>query len=457
MPKITVGPVIGKVTDTTARVLAEADDYAQVMCELMDSQGNSHQNTREMQRDRPTAFSFRNLRPETEYAITFLNADCDLTGRFRTFPKNPSAMNLLVVSCNRSIKRGSTDLWADMSRKYVSAGECDMTLHIGDQVYADAAFDTALHKLRTGGIPRGNRVQEEEILELYRARHRVAWNDPSTRAVLASAPNLMILDDHEIRDDWGSGEFDKDKNSDEYYIGTLGRRAYREYQRQLWDDFDTDSDPQSGIEHHFHSWGQIGVMFLDQRGGRTFGYDSSKPYLSQAQWNEVHAALGPGGTFDHVSALLVVTSVPLVYLTKRVGEIAQLALDDYKDHWSYGTHQPEQLEFIKALEDWKGRGAGLRELLVLGGDVHIGGYSRIKYHDRTIYNQIITSPITNEPANWIEFHGTKVLLEIEDDLGGGYSFEHHDLTRQRNYAVVRVNAPGNGPAQIDATLIEADT
>src|SRR5207253_2746550 len=99
---------------------------------------------------------------------------------------------------------GATDLWADMNQKFVSAGASDLILHIGDQVYADAAFDTALHKLKTEGIPRGNRAQEEEILELYRARHRVAWNDPSTRAVLASVPSLMILDDHEIRDDWGS-------------------------------------------------------------------------------------------------------------------------------------------------------------------------------------------------------------------------------------------------------------
>ena len=43
------------------------------------------------------------------------------------------------------------------------------------------------------------------------------------RKVLAQVSSLMILDDHEIRDDWGSDECDRDKNSTEYYIGTLAR------------------------------------------------------------------------------------------------------------------------------------------------------------------------------------------------------------------------------------------
>ncbi|HMF56269.1 MAG TPA: alkaline phosphatase D family protein, partial [Pyrinomonadaceae bacterium] len=394
MPKITVGPVIGKVTDSTARVLAEADDYSQVTCELRDSGGHSLQQTKNLRRNRPSIFSFENLLPETDYTVAFHGADCDLEGRFRTFSANPSTMNLLALSCNRTIKRGTTDLWADLNQRFVSAGESDMILHIGDQIYADSAFDTALHKLQTEGIPRGDQAQEEEILELYRERHRVAWNDPSTRKVLASVPNLMILDDHEIRDDWGSGKSDSDPNSNEYYIGKLGRRAYREYQRQLWDDFDTDQDPASGIEHHFHTWGDVGVMFLDQRGGRTFGFHPSKPYLSQPQWDDIHAALGAGGIFDRVRALLVITSVPLVYLTSKVGELAHIALNDFRDHWSYGTHRPEQLEIIKALQEWKEIGIGRRELLILGGDVHVGGYSHIKFQGNTLYDQIITSPIT---------------------------------------------------------------
>ena len=36
MAKITLGPVIGKVTDTTARILIEVDSDAQVTCDVTD-------------------------------------------------------------------------------------------------------------------------------------------------------------------------------------------------------------------------------------------------------------------------------------------------------------------------------------------------------------------------------------------------------------------------------------
>jgi CRISPR/Cas system CMR-associated protein Cmr5 small subunit len=62
MAKITVGPVIGKVTDTTARILIEVDDNVQVTCDATDSNKNVVTQTGSFTKDRPSVFKLEGLR-----------------------------------------------------------------------------------------------------------------------------------------------------------------------------------------------------------------------------------------------------------------------------------------------------------------------------------------------------------------------------------------------------------
>ena len=112
--------------------------------------------------------------------------------------------------------------------------------------------------------------EEEEIRELYRKYYRLNWNHPPTRRVLSQVCNLMILDDHEIRDDWGSEEQDRVKGSVEYYIGKLAREVYWEYQRQLIGDIDKPEEMFNKHEAFYHIIGDYGILFLDLRAARSF-------------------------------------------------------------------------------------------------------------------------------------------------------------------------------------------
>lgn len=80
-----------------------------------------------------------------------------------------------------------------------------LLLHCGDQVwffhkindyqiYADDAFQEAKRRLEK------DEITEDEIEELYRDCYRRTWNHPPLRKILSRVPNLMILDDHEVRD-----------------------------------------------------------------------------------------------------------------------------------------------------------------------------------------------------------------------------------------------------------------
>ena len=46
----------------------------------------------------------------------------------------------------------------------------------------------------------------------------------------------MLWDDHELRNDWGAFDKDRDPSTVNYQLGRAARRAYWYYQRQLWDD-----------------------------------------------------------------------------------------------------------------------------------------------------------------------------------------------------------------------------
>ena len=443
MTTVELGPVIGKVTHSSARILVQVDNDSQVTCVASDPNGNKKEDVRTFKAGRIGSFEFSDLKPDTVYDITFQGASCDIASRVRTMPKQPTRLNVGAVSCNWAVKlaKGEEDMWADLRDRYVYPGEIDLLLHVGDQIYGDSAFHEAIGILN--GKKKATKKEEEAILALYRKLYFYAWRHPATRAVLAQVSNLMIWDDHEIRDDWGSRPEDSDPTSAEHYIGKLARRVFREYQRQLWDT-DPTRTPKDGFEHHFHTWGEIGVMFIDQRGGRSFETDSARPYLGTPQWEEIKSALDKNGQFSSVRALIVVTSVPLIYLSRRVTNRAEQFADDLKDHWSYGSHSKEQIEFIRLLRRWKEDEFGKREFLVVGGDVHLGGHTEVFHNERLIFKQLITSPITNKPLKRYEYSGIKSLLEINEGLGANYTFEHKNNIRCRNYGMIVLRIPEQG-------------
>jgi len=454
MATMTLGPVVGKVTSRTARVLIESDTTAEITCTAALGGKAKSTSKRKLTANRPAVFELTDLSPNTGYTITFKGVTSPVPCTVKTYATNPTALNAAVVSCNYTIRRGDTDLWQSLLDQYVNPGHLDLLIHAGDQVYGDKAFEGSIDIL--AGKTKATAAESRQIGDLYRQLYRWAWRHPATRSVLASVPNLMIWDDHEIRDDWGNRDDDREPTSASATIGRIARRVYREYQRQLWEDETADADPPVGqLEDHMHAWGSIGVLFLDQRGGRSFEIDPAYPYLGGAQWERVRTALAPGGLFAKVRALVVVTSVPLAYLGDSVSTIGQELVNDLRDHWAYGPHRKEQTELLRALRRWKQEKDGQRELLVVGGDVHIGCHTDILHGGTVVFRQLVTSPITNKPPSWLAFQGLRTLLESEQTLGDGYAFEHARYMRARNFGIVLARVPPTGQPKIEGSLFSA--
>ena len=475
-PNLTVGPVIGRTTTHSVRILLEtleATVYTLVLIDTSDG-GNGTQIEREISLPRrvPVVTYIDGLEPSTPYT---LEIEGEEVGRFRTLGVRARGLRAGIVSCNKpsdGVLDGSeASLWETLGDK---APELDVVFHVGDQVYADPAYQAVLDLVESGQLAPEDERWVDVVSELYRNFYRRNWSAPATRRALASVSNVFIWDDHEIRDDFGSIEGDADPESLAYKIGLVARMVYREYQAAL-----TRQESEiytSDLEHLMYRMGNVGIVILDQRGGRSFykavnGDDESadEGYLGRAQWDDLEREIvHQDGMFasDDVQHLVVATSVPLVYLNSVLTDVgAQVdSINDLKDHWAYGEHEAEQSRMIDMLLNWKYGDAHAttpyndRTVTIVAGDVHVGLHSLIrrpngvKGSSEQVLMQFTASAITNTPpAPPLLAILTKALqrpIPIPKDKFGVF-FSHAHVMKESNIGLLSISEDGD----VHTTLI----
>ncbi len=404
MTRISVGPVIGRVTESQARVLVEFDQTADIPI-VVSSSGNDDQRfSVPVVANTPTVFEVKNLVVGRSYRLHCL-VDNGRSRGATIRPVGANAMRFATVSCYKLTQNLESSAWDELAERAMR-GDVDVVLHTGDQVYGDDVFEfwTAYLKKVPG------RLRESftpSICESYRGLYRAAWNHLPMQSVLRNASNLMLWDDHEVTDDWGDKQNFADPNSTEHMVARCAWQVYREYQRQLWDD-DAVKKPITveGHEGHLQVWEHTAALFVDVRGGRAFQmYDRRStnpgvpdPYLGTTQWQAILDALSPSsGPLESIEKLLVVCPVPLVFFPPAIARdvVVRAIADDIRGHWCHTPYQEEQHRLLSALRNWQAGRLG-REVLLLGGDVHFGCEMSV-FHQRDgetpIFRQIVSSPV----------------------------------------------------------------
>ncbi|TFH88442.1 alkaline phosphatase family protein [Billgrantia azerbaijanica] len=147
--------------------------------------------------------------------------DCE--ARFRTFPDlatgTADELSFLIGSCRYpgllwKVKEADR-IFAPMAGHFQRQGgrrPARFTLMMGDQIYADK-FNRHL--------PLGRADTFEEM----QSRYHEAFGAPNMRRLLRQAPVYMILDDHEIEDNWS-----QDRLRDNHHLFNIAIGAYMSYQ-----------------------------------------------------------------------------------------------------------------------------------------------------------------------------------------------------------------------------------
>eukprot|EP00301_Raphidiophrys_heterophryoidea_P005515 c12305_g1_i1.p1 GENE.c12305_g1_i1~~c12305_g1_i1.p1 ORF type:complete len:529 (-),score=122.64 c12305_g1_i1:185-1771(-) len=482
MVKKVVGPVVGYVTQNSARVLVEVDEACQVNMVLRSAGGAEATQTVNAVAMRPAVLVFESLAPDTLYKInlSFGAETLNGCGTVRTFAERRAQggrqSRIGVVSCNKiyvSKRPARKDVWEKLAGE-TRAGKLDVVLHLGDQVYSDndyykvmnglESLDQMLKEAKDAGednkFGRAMKLLEgktraefdaygPQIEECFREIYRETWSWPPTAAVLANVSNVMMVDDHEIRDDWGQNPEDYDKNSSVYFVAEAGYRVTLEYQNSLM----SAVLPVAETKDHFvipdlvpSCASKVGVLAIDTRGKAfrqpTFPYtDKSEPYpfLGTAQWNDVSSALAANGSLENVDVLVLACGIPIAWLGEHLTNKVAKKINDFEGMFSATRNIKELERLLTELLAWKERKAG-RRMVMIGGDVHLGAITHLYHNHKLFCEQLTSSAIANVQLTYSEALTMSFLLKLNTTgMPAGFSFSQREAEFRNNYGVVIVS------------------
>jgi hypothetical protein len=289
----------------------------------------------------------------------------------------------------------------------------ELVLLLGDQVYADEVSPQALEFIasrRDTTQPPGEEVADfEEYTRLYRE----SWGDPVIRWLFSTVSIAMVIDDHDMHDDWNiSRSWVEDMRRQPWwqeravsglmsywiyqFIGNLSPRELEESDlyrtvRQLDEagpvlrEFaaQDDSEREGKRWSYYRDFGSTRLIVMDSRTGRVLE-EGNRSIFDEDEWDWIQDKAR--GDFDH---LLIGTSDPyllapgLHYLeawneavcngvwgeaAARIGERIRRGLDC--DHW--GAFQRSFMRLTALLQEIGSgeRGRPPASICILSGDVH---------------------------------------------------------------------------------------
>lgn len=254
----------------------------------------------------------------------------------------------------------------------------------GDQVYADSMFDKvpalrdwlALRHEEKKDHPYTAEM-EKGVEQFYRNLYIEWWSQPELKKLLATIPTLMMWDDHDIFDGWGS--YDSELQRSPVYQGIFrsARRHFHLYQLHLAEEEAHPSriPKQQAFSLGIHC-GPLAILALDMRSERT---DSE--VLSPVSWKAVYDWLDSLAEPCH--HVLIMSSIPVVHPDFSMLEKAlsvfpgrQTLEDDLRDQWNSTPHKQERLRLIHRLLDFADKRRC--RVTLLSGDVHVGALGVIR-------------------------------------------------------------------------------
>lgn len=395
MFKPTIGPIIGHVTTNHARIFIRGEHqnnatvFAAVRYRAVDSQQWSSATFARLSelRDMSEVLTLNNLNADTEYeyqAMWFspmnpvhtVDSVAELplqwpreSYRFRTRSAQALQPRAYIIGSCRYLRMtaGIASLPQLGDRIFASINQLiegaqppvSATLMTGDQIYVDDLNLIAPDR------------EYKDILLKYRA----AFSQPHIQRLMSGTSTYMMLDDHEIEDNWPANA---GKSDHELYRNAMA--AYELYQashspaHSLTTNGEVD---RSKLDHYWYQFsdGDIEWFVTDSRTRRNLSADNRR-ILDEAQ----EQALLTWLVNSPARVKFVVTSVMFYPDRKRHGDDAWKAF-------------PEQrLRLLETIRTQR-----IRNVVFVSGDVHGSLTARLSHSEDADFevHTIVSSPLCN--------------------------------------------------------------
>lgn len=240
--------------------------------------------------------------------------------------------------------------WRNLAEKKVKANNVekpDLLLLLGDQIYIDA----------TAGY-----FDPQHSLDVHAKHYLALFSAPQVRSVLASVPAIMMLDDHEIADNWfnpvqGSSTYTERKS-----MRDVGVNAYRKFQRGLSALYRSNPDE---LWYNF-ARNDYRFFMLDTRTERDGpGVSMAARRLIGDRQKEHLEQFLTGCAKDTYKPVFIASASMII---PRSNKCAQSQAPDYIDNWS--GYPADRDWLLEQIYQWK-----LQNVIFLSGDEHLSCYA----------------------------------------------------------------------------------
>ena len=325
---------------------------------------------------------------------------------------SPDRLRIAFCSCNGEAYDTIDDAdfsrnerWRHLSREH-RVNPFHLLIQGGDQLYADEIWRalpelvawqqlSPPERLRAPWTP----AMAEAAADFYFDRYCQLWAQPDVAPLLAAVPSVMMWDDHDIFDGWGSHAVDVQQCPVFQGLWRVAREHFALFQLGVRScDLPSFFGDASGRHFGYSvTIGEVGVLLLDLRSERTAGQ-----VMGERGWSWLQQ------TLDRMAAcrqVFCVSSVPVAYLNwayvERVLRWTGLGRnyhDDIRDQWRSMAHLDEWERMVTRLLGLAA--SGHTRVTILSGEIHLGGWWRLESGPTRI-DQLISSGIVHHPPSSI--------------------------------------------------------
>jgi hypothetical protein len=305
----------------------------------------------------------------------------------------------------------------------------------GDQVYADQVWekvaplrDWLSKKLKKRLTAEFTPEMEARVARFYFDLYLQMWSQKLPAAIISQIPTLMMWDDHDIFDGWGSYAPALQECAVFKGVYAQAREHFRVFQLQARQADDLGQAILFGQEGftYGHRLGNLALIALDLRSERT-----QNQVMAPATYNRLHNWLQAESSVNALPGqsappglkhLFLLAGIPIVNADLTLLESAlnlrpgqQRMEDDLKDQWLSRSHQQERLRLVHRLLTFS-QETGCR-VTIISGDAHVAFTGYIQSDTQTptraganSINQLTSSAMVNLPPPALVVYMMEKLL-----------------------------------------------
>ena len=323
-------------------------------------------------------------------------------------------------------------------------------LRLGDQIYTDGGAGGRRQRPQRAAYLRGDfstdiQSSQEHVPEAFDRLYRYNFGLPPIDASMTAVPTAMVIDDHEVRDGWGSyGDREEAAWSEFYGHGVEAFQAFQASRNpdggaRIAKPFQLRR-PEEGFDFDF-AWGpgtQFFVLDTRSREGCGLWADGRRGAICGAQRERFRLWLKASESRKEPTLLVLALAVPLTLAESSSGKFAAgVRILSLSDDSADRLPDPERRELLGMLATHLSAHPHHR-LLILSGDVHYSGLTvlRLGRSDEIRGYEVISSGLAQQR---FDRRSASVGSVLKPAVGAPFRIESRGVNAVPSFAEIFVS------------------